>query len=42
VSFIKIHGVYITFWLIMWSASMVGVYWAVRLAMEHALRNGRM
>ncbi len=41
-AFIQVHGVYVGFWLLMWAVSMGSLYVVVRLAIEHALRNGRM
>lgn len=38
-TFIKVHGVYMAFWIIMGVLGLVGVYWAVYLAITDALRN---
>lgn len=35
-TFIQLNGAYLGFWLVLWAASMVGVYWAVRLALQHS------
>ncbi len=37
-TFIKVHGVYIGFWLVMLVLGVVGVYWAVFLAVTDAIR----
>lgn len=38
-TFIKAHGVYIGFWVVMAVLGLVGVYWAVRLGIVDALQS---
>ncbi len=41
-TFIVVNGAYLGFWLTLWLVSFAGLYVTVRLAVEHAIRNGRM
>lgn len=35
-TFIRLHGLYLGFWLVLFAAGLVGVYWSVRWAIVDA------